>query len=129
MFYADIALAAGASVPLDPDSEERAIYTVDGEIEIAGDIFRPGALLVFRPSDHITIRAKSKARFMMLGGEPMDGPRYIWWNFVSSRKERIDQAKTDWTEARFDAVPNDHEFIPLPEPAPEVLGPKVVSYP
>jgi hypothetical protein len=64
---------------------------------------------------------------MMLGGEPLDGPRYIWWNFVSSRKERIDQAKADWRQARFDSVPGDGEFIPLPEPEPEVVGPKVTS--
>jgi redox-sensitive bicupin YhaK (pirin superfamily) len=127
MFYADAALAAGASVPLDADYDERAIYTVEGEIEIAGDTFRPGALLVFRPGDRITIRAKSAARFMMLGGEPMDGPRYIWWNFVSSRKDRIDQAKADWKQARFDSVPGDSEFIPLPEPAPPVVGPKAAN--
>jgi redox-sensitive bicupin YhaK (pirin superfamily) len=124
MFYVDVALSAGASVPLDPDYDERAIYTVDGEIEIAGDTFQGGALLVFRPGDRITITAKSDARFMMLGGEPMDGPRFIWWNFVSSRKERIEQAKADWKQARFDSVPGDPEFIPLPEPAP-----KVVDYP
>jgi len=59
----------------------------------------------------------------------MDGSRYIWWNFVSSRKERIDQAKADWKQARFDSVPGDHEFIPLPQPEPEVVGPKVVNYP
>jgi redox-sensitive bicupin YhaK (pirin superfamily) len=124
MFYADVALAAGASMPLDPDYDERAIYTVDGEIEIAGDAFQGGALLVFRPGDRITITAKSDSRFMLLGGEPMDGPRFIWWNFVSSRKERIEQAKEDWKQARFDSVPGDPEFIPLPEPAP-----KVVNYP
>jgi redox-sensitive bicupin YhaK (pirin superfamily) len=124
MFYADVALSAGASVPLDPDYDERAIYTVDGEIEIAGDTFQGGALLVFRPGDRITITAKSDARFMLLGGEPMDGPRFIWWNFVSSRKERIEQAKEDWKQARFDSVPGDPEFIPLPEPAP-----RVVNYP
>ena len=114
MFYADMTIAAAASVP---------------DIEIAGDSFSPGVLLVFRPGDRITIRAKSRARFMMLGGEPMDGSRYIWWNFVSSRKERIDQAKADWKQARFDSVPGDHEFIPLPQPEPEVVGPKVVNYP
>jgi redox-sensitive bicupin YhaK (pirin superfamily) len=124
MFYADVVLSAGASVPLDPDYEERAIYTVDGEIEIAGDTFTGGALLVFRPADRITITAKSDARFMMLGGEPMEGPRFIWWNFVSSRMERIEQAKADWKQARFDSVPGDSEFIPLPDPAP-----KVVHYP
>jgi redox-sensitive bicupin YhaK (pirin superfamily) len=118
MFYADVTLQAGASAPLDPDHEERAIYTVSGEIEISGDVFGPAQLLVFRPSDRITIRARSDARFMMLGGEPMDGPRFIWWNFVSSRKDRIEQAKADWKAARFDTVPGDSEFIPLPEPEP-----------
>jgi redox-sensitive bicupin YhaK (pirin superfamily) len=121
MFYTDVGLRAGASVPLDPDYEERAIYTVEGEIEIAGDTFQSGALLVFRPGDRITITAKSDARFMMLGGEPMDGPRFIWWNFVSSREERIEQAKEDWKQARFDSVPGDPEFIPLPDPAPKVV--------
>jgi redox-sensitive bicupin YhaK (pirin superfamily) len=123
-FYADVALDAGSTVPLDPDYDERGIYTVGGEIEIAGDVFQPGQLLVFRPGDRITIRAKTDARFMMLGGEPMDGPRHIWWNFVSSRKDRIEQAKADWKAARFDSVPGDTEFIPLPDPAPQV-----VSYP
>ncbi|MET0531206.1 MAG: pirin family protein [Microvirga sp.] len=119
MFYADVVLQAGSSVPLDPDYDERAIYTVSGEIEIAGDVFGPAQLLVFRPGDRITIKARSNARFMMLGGEPMDGPRYIWWNFVSSRKDRIEQAKADWKAARFDTVPGDEEeFIPLPEPPP-----------
>ena len=116
MFYADISLSAGASVPLDPVYDERAIYTVAGEVEIAGDIFGPAQLLVFRPRDRITIRANTDARFMALGGEPMDGPRHIWWNFVSSRRDRIEQAKADWKMARFDTVPGDTEFIPLPEP-------------
>ena len=119
MFYADVALQAGASLPLDPDYDERAIYTVSGEIEISGDLFPPGQLLVFRPGDRITIRGRSDARFMMLGGEPMDGPRFIWWNFVSSRQDRIEQAKADWKAARFDTVPGDEtEFIPLPEAPP-----------
>ena len=112
MFYADISLGAGASVPLDPDYD--AIYTVVGDVEIAGDVFGPAQLLAFRPGDHITIRAKTDARFMALGGEPMDGPRHIWWNFVSSRKDRIEQAKADWRMARFELVPGDLEFIPLP---------------
>jgi redox-sensitive bicupin YhaK (pirin superfamily) len=129
MFYADVVLAAGASIPLDPAYDERAIYTVEGEVDIAGDTFGPGALLVFRPGDRITITAKSSARFMMLGGEPMDGPRFIWWNFVSSRKDRIEQARAEWKQARFDTVPGDFEFIPLPEPGPEIVGPKVVHYP
>ena len=80
---------------------------------------------ILKPGDRITIRARSDARFMMLGGEPMDGPRFIWWNFVSSRQDRIEQAKADWKAARFDTVPGDEaEFIPLPE-----LEPQPVRYP
>jgi redox-sensitive bicupin YhaK (pirin superfamily) len=114
-FYAEIVLEAGAGAPLDPDYEERAIYLVEGEIEIAGDTFDGVRLLVFRPGDRITIRAKSRARFMILGGTAMEGPRHIWWNFVSSRKERIEQAKEDWKSGRFDPVPGETEFIPLPD--------------
>jgi len=114
MLYADVSLEPGAGVPLDALYEERGIYTVAGTIEIAGDRFGPGQLLVFRPGDRITIRAVDAARFMMLGGDPMDGPRHIWWNFVSSRKERIDQAKAEWSQGQFDSVPGESEFIPLP---------------
>ena len=123
MVYADVTLEAGAVLPLDPDYDERAIYTVSGAIEIAGDGFGPGQLLVFRPGDRISVRATQTARFMVLGGEPMDGPRHRWWNFVSSRPERIEQAKEDWRRARFDTVPGESEFIPLPE------DPKPVRYP
>jgi len=114
-FFADLSLEAGTSVPLDADYEERAIYVVSGEIEIAGERFGEGKLLVFKPGDRITVRALQPARFAMLGGAPMDGPRYIWWNFVSSRKERIEDAKADWRAGRFAGVPGDSEFIPLPE--------------
>jgi redox-sensitive bicupin YhaK (pirin superfamily) len=93
MFHADVTLPAGAAVPLDADYEERAVYTVSGEIEISGDPFGPAQLLVFRPSDRITIRARSNARLMMLGGEPMDGPKFIWWNFVSSRKDQFNKRR------------------------------------
>jgi redox-sensitive bicupin YhaK (pirin superfamily) len=114
-FFVDVSLEAGASVPLDAGYEERAIYVVEGEIGIAGDRFGEGRLLVFKPGDRITVRASKPSRIVMLGGAPMDGPRYIWWNFVSSRKERIEQAKADWKAGRFDGVPGDSEFIPLPE--------------
>ena len=114
-FYADFAVNAGASVPLDPTYDERAIYIVSGEVDIAGDIFAAGQLLVFRPGDRITIGARRDARFLALGGEPLDGPRHLWWNFVSSRKDRIEQAKADWKQGRFDTVPGDSEFIPLPD--------------
>lgn len=115
--YADVTLEPGRTMPVDATHEERAIYTVGGTIEIAGESFEEGQLLVFKPGDNITVRATGllPARFLVLGGEPMDGPRYIWWNFVSSSKERIDQAKEDWKQMRFDTVPGDAEdFIPLP---------------
>lgn len=114
-FYVEVALEAGMSVPLDADHEERAIYLVDGEVEIAGDRHEAPQLLVFRPGDRITVRATQPARMMFLGGDALEGPRHIWWNFVSSSKERIEQAKEDWKTGRFAPVPNEHEFIPLPE--------------
>ena len=118
--YGDATLEPGASLPLDATHEERGIYTISGDIEIAGDRFGPGQLLVFKPGDLIRVRAAegaaTPARFAIVGGEPMDGPRHIWWNFVSSSRERIDQAKADWKAMRFDTVPGDaEEFIPLPE--------------
>jgi redox-sensitive bicupin YhaK (pirin superfamily) len=113
--YAEVTLDAGASAPLDPDHEERAIYVVEGEVEIAGEAFEAPRLLIFRPGDRITVRAKRRARLMFLGGAAMEGPRYIWWNFVSSRRERIEQAKEDWKTGRFSPVPGETEFIPLPE--------------
>jgi redox-sensitive bicupin YhaK (pirin superfamily) len=115
MFYADCALEPGASLPLDAAHEERGAYVVDGTLEVAGERFEAGRLLVFHPGDRVTIRAASPARFMILGGESMDGPRYIWWNFVASSQSRIEQAKSDWKAGRFEPVPGDSEFIPLPE--------------
>ena len=113
--YADVELAAGARMPIDATYEERALYTIAGEVEVAGDAFEPGQLLVLRPGDPITVTARTQARFMLFGGAPMEGPRYIWWNFVSSRRERIEQAKDEWARGRFDTVPGDEaDFIPLP---------------
>jgi redox-sensitive bicupin YhaK (pirin superfamily) len=124
MFYADAALAAGARLVLPAEYEERAIYVADGAIEIAGQTFGSGQLLVFRPGDAIDLRAQAASRVLLLGGEPMDGPRHLWWNFVSSSKERIEQAKADWKAGRFGPVPGDAEFIPLPEePPPQVRYP------
>lgn len=114
--YADVRLASGARLPIEPTYEERALYTIAGAIEVAGDAFEPGQLLVLRPGDPIVVQARTEARFMLFGGAPMGGPRYIWWNFVSSRPERIEQAKEEWARGRFDTVPGDEtEFIPLPQ--------------
>jgi len=114
-FYVEVSVEAGRSVPLDADHEERAIYVVEGEIEIAGDRFEGPRLLVFRPGDRITVQAVRPTRMMFLGGAALEGPRHIWWNFVSSRRERIEQAKEDWKMGRFAHVPDESEFIPLPE--------------
>ena len=114
-FYAEVMLEPGTSAPLDPHYEERAIYIAQGEIEIAREIFEAPRLLIFRPGDRITVRANRRARLMFLGGSALEGPRYIWWNFVSSRRERIEQAKEDWKSGRFAPVPTETEFIPLPQ--------------
>lgn len=112
--YADVALEAGAQLAVAPDYEERGAYVVEGEVEIDGQRFAAGRLLVFRPAAQVLVKAASRARLMLLGGEPL-GPRHVWWNFVSSSKERIEQAKEDWRAGRFGGVPGDDEFIPLPE--------------
>jgi hypothetical protein len=115
LFYADAVLQAGATFALGATHEERAIYLVEGTVEIGGQLFEAGRLLVFSAGDEIAVKAESAARILLLGGEPPDGPRHIWWNFVSSSRERIEQAKTDWKAQRFPVVPGDAEFIPLPE--------------
>jgi redox-sensitive bicupin YhaK (pirin superfamily) len=121
--FADISLDAGAAMPLDANYEERAIYVSSGEIDISGDRFDTGRLLIFRPGDRVTVKAVKPSRIAVVGGAPLDGPRYVWWNFVSSRKERIDQAKEEWKQGRFGKVPGDEiEFIPLPENRPYSAG-------
>jgi hypothetical protein len=114
--FAEAHLTAGTVLPLDADYEERAVYVITGEVEIGGDRYGPERLLVLKPGDRITVTAATDAHVIVVGGAAMDGPRHIWWNFVSSRKERIEAAKADWKAGRFDIVPGDTaEFIPLPE--------------
>lgn len=116
--YADVALKPGAALPVAAEHEERALYIVRGEVEIGGESFGAEQLLVLRPDKPVTVRnsGSSGARLVVLGGATMDGPRYIWWNFVSSRRDRIDQAKEEWRSGRFDTVPGDaEEFIALPD--------------
>ncbi|MFK0688394.1 pirin family protein [Mesorhizobium sp. IMUNJ 23033] len=113
--YADLRLAPGASVKIPADAEERAIYTLEGEVSIASDRFPAERLLVFKPGDEIVVSSETGAHFMLFGGASLGSKRYIWWNFVSSSKERIEQAKEEWKTGRFDIVPGDEEeFIPLP---------------
>jgi redox-sensitive bicupin YhaK (pirin superfamily) len=113
--YADATIAAGARLSFPAEPAERAIHVVEGRVEIAGQGFEPGQLVVLRPGGAVTIGAPAGARLLLLGGEPMDGPRHLWWNFVSSSQDRIEQAKADWKAGRFAPVPGETEFIPLPE--------------
>lgn len=122
MFYADVVLEPGAALPLPDNHEDRGLYITQGAIEVAGEWFESGRMMVFRPGDAISVRAGEQgARLMLLGGETLNGPRYIWWNFVASSQEKIDAArdawaKGDWAHGRFHLPPgDDHEFIPLPE--------------
>lgn len=113
--YADVQIAGGAALPVPPEHEERAVYVLEGSVAVDGEDYEAGSLMVFRPGDAIDVRAAADARVMVLGGEAADGPRHIWWNFVSSRPDRIEQAKRDWEEKRFADVVDDDEFIPLPK--------------
>jgi redox-sensitive bicupin YhaK (pirin superfamily) len=114
--YADIRLNHGASIRIPADAEERAIYTLEGTVTISGDSFPDNRLLVFKPGDEFVVSSETGAHFMLFGGASLGSKRYIWWNFVSSSKERIEQAKEEWKTGRFDIVPgDDKEFIPLPE--------------
>jgi redox-sensitive bicupin YhaK (pirin superfamily) len=116
--YVHARLDAGAHVAVDTEHAERAAYVVEGEIEIGGKVFAPGHLVAFEPGAHVVVRARTAASAMILGGAPLDGPRHVWWNFVSSSHERIERAKAEWRERRFPRVPgDDEEFIPLPEGA------------
>ena len=122
--YADVALGAGGSLAVEPDAEERAIYLAEGEAELDGLRLEPTTLYVLRPGITARLSSSRGAHVMICGGAPIDGPRHVWWNFVSSSRERINQAKSDWKSGRFALPPDDHdEYIPLPEVA------KTVSYP
>jgi redox-sensitive bicupin YhaK (pirin superfamily) len=124
MFYADATLKAGATLGMPKEHEERGVFVTHGAIEVGGDRYEPGQMLVFGSKQDVAIRAPEAARVLLFGGEPMESSRYIWWNFVSSSKDRIAQAQEDWRAKRFPGVPDETEFIPLPEGSP---GP--VSYP
>jgi redox-sensitive bicupin YhaK (pirin superfamily) len=122
MFYADVQMAPGAMLPLPDEHEDRCVYVTQGEIEVAGERFEAGRMMVFRPGDAITLKAGPQgARIMALGGETLNGPRHIWWNFVASSREKIEAAKEawaqgDWAHGRFQLPPGDDaEFIPLPD--------------
>lgn len=122
IFYADVIMEANTRLPLPDNHEDRSIYVIDGSIEVARQNYTKGQMMIFRPGDKITIKAgEAGSRLMMLGGDTLNGPRYIWWNFVASSKEKIEAAKEswaagDWDHGRFKLPPDDNsEFIPLPD--------------
>jgi redox-sensitive bicupin YhaK (pirin superfamily) len=122
--YADIALTVGSSLPIDADADERAVMLVGGEAELDGQGLEPFALYVLAPGHSARLTSSSEARAMLMGGGAFSTPRHVYWNFVSSSRDRINQAKEDWKAMRFPLIPgDDQEYIPLPE------VPTTVSYP
>lgn len=115
LYYLDAEMSVGAQVELPADLGERAAYVVSGTIEVGGEAIPSGTLVHFSAAGSAVVRAAAAARVMLFGGQPLDGDRYIWWNFVSSDPARIDRAKEDWRGGRFATVPGDPEFIPLPD--------------
>jgi redox-sensitive bicupin YhaK (pirin superfamily) len=120
LFNADVSLSDGARYRIDQQHVERAVYVVSGSIEVAGQSGSYGKdqLVVFKPGAEIVFRASGATRLMLLGGEPLPEKRHIYWNFVSSRRERIEQAAQDWRDLRFPGVPGETEFIPIPDASP-----------
>ncbi len=114
-FNVAVDLEAGAELRIDDAHAERALYTLEGEAQVDGAGIPERRLVVFDRGSRPVLHAKTPLKAMLLGGEPLDAPRHLWWNFVSSSKERIEQAKQDWLEGRFGEIPGETEFIPLPD--------------
>ena len=115
LFYVEAMIPAGGELPLPEEHPERAAYVVEGTISCGEALVGPARMAFFAPGPTPPLRAVSPARVALIGGAPLDGERHIWWNFVSSSRERIERAKRDWKEGRFVPVPGETEFIPLPE--------------
>jgi len=127
LFYVDVQLQPGARLDVPAEYPERAIYIVEGRLDLGRDgMFDGSQLLVLKPGRRVTLCAagRTPVRVMLLGGEPMDGTRYLTWNFVASSPERLEQAKNDWRDQNFPAIPGETEYIPLPD-----LPGKPVGYP
>jgi redox-sensitive bicupin YhaK (pirin superfamily) len=118
IFYADACFAPGGALHYSAEHEERAFFVIDGEVQTGpAEVHGPGAMLALEKGEEVTLYANAPARVMLLGGAPLDGERHIWWNFVSSSKDRIERAKQEWRDGKFGLIPgDDKEFIPLPEP-------------
>ena len=115
LFYVEANLDAGTTLPL-PDEQERAAYVVSGSVSADGKTYGEGVMVVFREGSRAGVHALEASRVLLLGGAPLEGERHIWWNFVSSSRERIERAKDDWRHGRFAKVPGDEtDFIPLPD--------------
>ena len=115
LFYLHAELQAGARVALPQEHAERALYVVSGSVDLEGRVLDAGVMAVVKPGAAATLTARSESRLMLLGGAPLEGRRHIWWNFVASTPERIEEAKADWRAGRFAGVPGDDDFIPLPQ--------------
>jgi redox-sensitive bicupin YhaK (pirin superfamily) len=116
LFYVEAWIEPGAGLTLPVPYEERAAYVVEGTVRYGDRVFEPRQMLVFAPGAAGVLTAETRARVMLVGGERLDGPRHVWWNFVSSSRERIEKAKADWKNEVFPKVPGDeHERTPLPE--------------
>lgn len=115
MFYVDARCRADAVLSLPPDLGERGVYVADGQISISHRSYGGGRMLILEDGLDVTIRTETDARLILLGGAALDGPRHMWWNFVSSSKDRIERAKEDWLQGRFAAVPGETDFVPLPQ--------------
>ena len=122
--YADIELGGGGSLPVEAGADERAVMLVGGEAEIDGEVLQLFTLYVLKPGHQARLTSSAGARMMLMGGAAFTTQRYVFWNFVSSSRDRINRAKEEWKALRFPLIPgDDQEFIPLPE------VPKTVSYP
>jgi redox-sensitive bicupin YhaK (pirin superfamily) len=117
IFYADARFAPGGALHYGAEHDERAFFVVEGEIQTGeNEVHGPGAMLALEAGEEVTLYAGAPARVMLFGGAALDGPRHIWWNFVSSSKDRIERAKQEWRDMAFGTIPgDDQEFIPLPE--------------
>lgn len=124
LFYAETTMEAGASLALAPEYQERAAFILEGEVALSGGRLGKGDIGFFLPGRDVVLRALAPARLLLLGGEPLESPRFISWNFVSSSKERLEQAADDWRHQRFPRIPGETAYIPLPRD-----GTEPVNYP
>jgi redox-sensitive bicupin YhaK (pirin superfamily) len=115
LFYVAAEISAGSELALPEGYPERAVYLVEGQLTVGSEVLTSGKMAIWLGTDPVSLHAQSDARVMLLGGEPLDGPRTLWWNFVSSSEARIEQAKQTWLNDQFPKVPGETEFIPLPQ--------------